>query len=53
MKYIVIILLIVTIMHDISIWRLNDKLDRLTGWIDVVLHRLKEEVKEGADDEDN
>lgn len=51
MKYIVIILVIVTIMHDISIWRLNNKLDILTGWIDMVMHRLKEEVKGGVGDE--
>lgn len=53
MKYIVIVLVIVTIMHDISLWRLNNKFNTLVGWIDMVMHRIKEEVKRGTDDEDN
>lgn len=54
MKYIIIALVIVVIMHDISIWRLNKKLGTLVAFIDEVMHKLEEyaeHTEKGADDE--
>ena len=36
MKYIIIVLVIVTIMHDISIWRLDRELQTLREWVEVL-----------------
>lgn len=36
MKYIIIALIVVTIMHDISIWRLDRNLQTLREWIEVL-----------------
>lgn len=42
MKYIVGILVVITIMHDIGLWRLNHKVEVLTKYFDEAIHRLKE-----------
>lgn len=36
MKYIIIVLVVVTIMHDISIWRLDRELQTLREWVEVL-----------------
>ena len=46
MKYVVAILVIVTILHDISLWRLNHKVDVLTDFFDKTLRKLEEYTTE-------
>ena len=49
MKYIVAILVVVTIMHDISISRLNRKFEVLKSFFDTVIRKLEEDVSEQAE----
>lgn len=42
MKCIIIILIVVTIAHDISIWMMNNQLNVMREWITEVLHKLGE-----------
>lgn len=42
MKYIVAILVIVTILHDISLWRLNHKVDVMTEFFSSIMRKFKE-----------
>lgn len=46
MKYIVTILVVVTIMHDISISRLNRKFEILKSFFDTVVLKLEQYVSE-------
>ena len=46
MKYIVAILVVVTIMHDISIHRLNRKFEVLKSFFDTVVRKLEQYVSE-------
>ena len=42
MKYIVGLLFVITIMHDVSIYRLNRKVKVLTAFFDEAVRRFKE-----------
>ena len=52
MKYIVGLLFVITIMHDVRIYRLNRKVEVLTAFFDEAVRRLKEfEAKHLAEKE--
>ena len=52
MKYIVGLLVVITIMHDVSIDRLNRKVELITAFFDEAVRRLKEfEAKHLAETE--
>ena len=42
MKYIVGLLFVITIMHDVRIYRLNRNVEVLTAFFDEAVRRLKE-----------
>ena len=42
MKYIIIVLTVIVIMHDISIYRLNRKVHILRKFFDEVIRQLEE-----------
>lgn len=46
MKYIVAILVVVTVMHDISLYRLNQKVEILQSFFSTVVHKLEEFVSD-------
>ena len=42
MKYAIIILAVVVVLHDISIYRLNRKVETLIAFFDTVVRKLEE-----------
>ena len=51
MKYAIIALAVVVIMHDISIHRLNRKFEVLKSFFDTVIRQLEETVSERTEKE--
>ena len=49
MKYIIAILVVVTIMHDISLWRLNHKVEVLIAFFSETLHKLEDGISGQTD----
>ncbi len=46
MKYAIIVLAVVVVMHDISLYRLNHKVEILQSFFSTVVHKLEEFVSE-------
>ena len=53
MKYIIIALTVVVIMHDISIHRLYRKFEVLKSLVDIVLRKFEETVSERTEQHDD
>ena len=52
MKYIIAILVIIVVLHEISLWRLNHKVEVLTEFFDKTIQKLKEYTTEQTEEDE-